>query len=507
MQTFRLFLSSPADAALERVRAAQVVERLNGAFAGRARFEAVLWEEAAYSAHAGFQEQIPQAASCDVVVAVFRARLGTPLPGDFPPEPVTGAPYPSGTAYEVLTAIEARRANGSLPDVYVFRFPEAPAPRLDAPDRAETEAQWRRLQSFFETWFRASSGTFLEAFQDYRSTDAFAAQMEMALRQFLARRGILAEGPRWDRVLRGSPFPGLAPFEADRGSVFFGRELAIAQGVARLREAETVPGRVSFLLVLGASGAGKSSLLRAGLVPRLILPGTVPEVDLWRVAVVTPGPDPFLGLATQLMSDAALGLELRAGAFRTAEMLARQLAMVPDLAVAPVRLALAQAAEARRAQAGFAAVRPARLLLAIDQAERLFTEAPAAVTAFADLLAALVSGGLASVILVLRSDAYARFQAVPALLALRRDGATLDLVPPGAAELEEMIVRPVQACAPALAFETGAEGALAAVLVREAEGGMRCRCCRPRWRGWRRRRRRGAMGCCGLPIIAAWARR
>ena len=241
-QTLRLFVSSPNDVPDERRRIDLVVERLNAEFAGRVQIDTVRWETSFYSAHETFQKQIPEAADCDLVVAIFRARLGTPLPENFPRLP-SGEAYPSGTAYEVLSAIEARRAGRPLPDVYVFRYPKAPSVTLDAPDRAEIEAQWERLKNFFDRWFRTRSGEFLAAFQGYDSTDDFAAKIDDCLRQWLSRRGFLAQGPVWDRLRQGSPFPGLSAFEADRGSVFFGRDLAIAQAIDRLRQAGAAGGR------------------------------------------------------------------------------------------------------------------------------------------------------------------------------------------------------------------------------------------------------------------------
>ena len=73
--------------------------------------------------------------------------------------------------------------------------------------------------------------------------------------------------------------------------------------------------------------------------------------------------------------------------------------------------------------------------------------------------------------LALRSDAYARFQGIEALVALREAGATFDLVPPTAAELEEIVTRPVAACQPPLAFEQQDGRSLAAQLVADAKGG------------------------------------
>ncbi len=456
----------------ERQRVDLVVERLNSEFEGLVRIETIRWETAYYSAHDTFQKQIPEAANCDVVIAIFRTRLGSKLPAGFPTQP-SGEPYPSGTAYEILSALEWRKTSGQLPDVYVFRYPRAPAVELDAPNREEIAGQWSQLKNFFETWFLNTSGEFLAAFQDYSSTDDFARKVEDCLRQWLARRGYVAQGPLWDRALNGSPFPGLSAFDAERGMVFFGRDLAIAQAVERLRQAgKPDDERTPFLLIIGASGSGKSSLLRAGLLPWLILPGAIPEIDLWRTAVVMPGPDLFLALAEALLAEAALGPELRQSAFSDKALLARQLAGDPELAMAPLREALRKAAERRKADAHFDEARPARIALAIDQAERIFTEASAAAaTSFALLMAALVNGGLAYVIFTMRSDTYARFQSFEALVALREAGATLDLVPPNAAELEEIVTGPVEACHPPLAFEQTDGRSLAAMLVADTKGG------------------------------------
>lgn len=79
-QTLRLFVSSPGDVFDERQRIGLVVDRLNAEFKGRVQIEAVRWETSFYSSHETFQKQIPEAADCDVVVGIFKSRLGTPLP-------------------------------------------------------------------------------------------------------------------------------------------------------------------------------------------------------------------------------------------------------------------------------------------------------------------------------------------------------------------------------------------------------------------------------------------
>ena len=156
------------------------------------------------------------------MLAIFGARLGSPLPETFPHMP-SGEPYPSGSAYEVLSAMEARRKGQGVPDIYVFRRPRAPLVALDAADREDVEGQWRRLTSFFETWFRNRGGQFIAAFQEFATTDEFAAKVEDCLRQWLTRRGFPQRSVTWDRLELGSPYPGLAAFDESRRRVFFGR--------------------------------------------------------------------------------------------------------------------------------------------------------------------------------------------------------------------------------------------------------------------------------------------
>jgi hypothetical protein len=260
----RVFVFSPGDARFERSRLERVAERLNGEFQGVARLVTIRWETEFYKARDTFQAQIPEAAQCDIVVAIFRGRLGTELPPDFPPMP-DGKPYPSGTAYEVLSAIDASKERG-LPDVYVFRLPQPPSVQLDDPKRAEIEAQWCHLKVFFESWFKTPEGQFKAAFQTFASTDAFEAQVESLLRKWLEEKVLHGHAVAWPVRVKGSPFRGLASFGAKHAPVFFGRSRDIAKATDRLKDAAEKG--CPFLLVDGPSGSGKSSLARAGLVRR-----------------------------------------------------------------------------------------------------------------------------------------------------------------------------------------------------------------------------------------------
>ncbi len=91
------------------------------------------------------------------------------------------------------------------------------------------------------------------------------------------------------------PYPGLEAFTEDDAAVFFGRDRVIAELIGRLHP--VVPGRAQrFVTVIGPSGSGKSSLVRAGLLPALAR-----RRGRWAVAVpFSPGEDPVGTLQRRL---------------------------------------------------------------------------------------------------------------------------------------------------------------------------------------------------------------
>ena len=460
----RVFVSSPGDAQFERMRLERVTERLNGEFQGIVHIVPIRWETEFYKAHQTFQAQIPEAAQCDIVVAIFRSRLGSVLPADFR-RMTDGEPYPSGTAYEVLTAIDASKAHG-FPDVYVFRFPQPPSVQLDDPKRNEIETQWQHLKAFFDTWFRSPDGEFKAAFQSFASTDDFETQAEVLLRKWLEEKVLHGRSLTWPAEIKGSPFRGLAAFGAKHAPVFFGRSRDITKAVDRLKDAAEKG--CPFLLVDGASGAGKSSLVRAGLVPRLTAAGVVPSVDLWRVAVMRPAEvlgDPFAALARALLvaeadlPEAEQGRppalpELSASDFPRADDLAALLAHADASALKPILSTFSGIEQTARGKEGYGRAVKVALLLVVDQLDELFgADIGNDMRArFAQLLGLLARSGRVWVIATLRADLFEHFLSQKDLKQLKDDGSSYDLAPPDAAALAEIVRAP--AAAAGLVYET-----------------------------------------------------
>src|SRR5437660_1794543 len=91
----------------------------------------------------------------------------------------------------------------------------------------------------------------------------------------------------------GNPFPGLRCFLSDEDYLFFGRHEQIEDLLRRLRNNRLVA-------VVGTSGSGKSSLVRAGLLPAVLGGGMAQAGSAWDIAVMRPGGSPLAHLARAL---------------------------------------------------------------------------------------------------------------------------------------------------------------------------------------------------------------
>jgi hypothetical protein len=464
----RVFVSSPHDVSAERRRVDAVAAKLNREYEGLAQIETVLWEASFYKANRTFQPQIPEAAACDVVLALFWTTVGTELPAEFARMP-DGRPYLSGTVYELLTALEASKKRG-VPDVYVFRkTADAALPTADVGRRSQAQAHLDVLEGFWSEWFKSEKGQFKAAFHSFASTDAFEQQVEELLQQWLQSHGLLGPRLAWPKE-KGSPFRGLAPFEAEHAAVFFGRSRAIEETRRRLTGAEERG--TPFLLIVGASGSGKSSLVRAGLIPRLTTPGVVASIDVWRVATMKPSEgqaEPLRALATALFGKDALP-ELSQGDFTDAATLANHFERGGEVVRQPILRALQRVDVATQHDRHTDRPLQSGVVLLVDQLEELFAKgvSDSDRAAFAETLKQLIATRRIWIVATLRADLYELMIKEPTLKTLKEAGASFDLGLPGPAELADIVRAPTQASG--LTYESEpAKGALDDRLLADAK--------------------------------------
>lgn len=443
----RVFISSPGDVAQERAVARRVLGRVQGAYAGRLRLEPVLWEQQPLLASETFQSQIDRPSSTDIVLAILWQRFGTPLPpGLRRPD---GTTYQSGTEFEIEDALAAARVSGQ-PRVLIYRK-TATADQWFASASAAVDAAGQReaLEAFLQRLLRNDAdGSFAGAFHAFRNTADFEDVLELHLHRLV--RDIVPELATADLPAPaswtfGSPFRGLKSFEIDHAPVFFGRTTATTAAVERLlRNARRGP---AFLLLLGMSGGGKSSLAMAGVLPMLMQPAVVEGVDAWRWAVMRPGEghgDLLLALAAALVASTALPA---AGPAR-------------DLAVAARSDPAGLARSVIRELDGPAIQgQVAHLALVVDQLEEMFSDprvSQADREIFVRAIDGLARSGRVWVVATLRSDFYSRCAELPQLVELKEGAGQYDLLPPESFEIAQMIRLP--AATAGLRFEHDPDG-------------------------------------------------
>jgi WD40 repeat protein/class 3 adenylate cyclase len=269
----------------------------------------------------------------------------------------------------------------------LYLGPDVEVPRevLDA-----SEGVPRRVHEQLAEWAHREASRRLGAFasrtatrrSDLRSVEADLAgsvvdlQLVREQARLFASRGAEVEE---------APYKGLATFEVEDAEWFFGRERLVADLVARLAGA-------TLLGVVGPSGSGKSSAVRAGLVPALRA-GVLPGSDRWCTLIMRPGDHPLRELDRTLWAGLPEGVRAKLQGSDTP---------LRDL---PGVLAGEE-----------------RLVLVVDQAEEAFTacrdeaERDGFLGALAD--AGSDERGSVIVVLALRADFYGRFAELPELAEL-----------------------------------------------------------------------------------------
>ena len=222
----------------------------------------------------------------------------------------------------------------------------------------------------------------------------------------------------------GCPYPGLRPFEPSEALIFAGREDEVVELVRRLRNPS-----LGFLAVVGGSGAGKSSVVHAGLLPRLAT-DRIEGNERWIVLSFTPTfvtNNPFAELAGKLVP-----------------------AFPKTPARKPADLADALFAEPRRISDCVDELLTGRpsgteLIMFVDQFEELFSSAAAQYRdGFIELLAEAADNGRVRVLTTLRVEFLPQCLESDLRDLLQQSDAIFPLGRPGKEALRDMILEPAR---------------------------------------------------------------
>ncbi len=475
MQVIRIFISSPGDVQEERDRARSVVHQLRRRYAGRLDLQALLWEELPLQADMSFQQGIDVVLSetgVDIAIFILWSRLGSPTGPLIVGE--NGKLYRSGTEREwdlMLNARERCRREGSAPRPSIIVYTRKDDVSFDerlrgkSVDEQEREVQQKKMVGEFirEEFRDANTGVNLRAYHSFDHPTTFAQQLRIHLTALLdPLAGDDLDEPVWDIAANGPPFRGLDVFEVEHAPVFFGREDEIVTIRTRLRE-QACRG-CAFVLISGASGSGKSSLARAGVLPDICNFETDKDLRSWRSLAVKP---------SQLSSDLVTGLIVALSEKKVLPELSEWsnelLPCQNDPSLWPkwlvrVVLRIGDALKATGHRVG-----ASRLLLLVDQLEELYSDTSISAESreqFLELLETLARSGYVWVLATVRSDFLQHCQTSSALVRMKDGSGQYDLMPPAADAMLRIISGP--AAMAGLRFERQGEQSLADVIMREA---------------------------------------
>lgn len=439
--TLRIFISSPGDVLYERQIAKRVIAKLGKEFAASAQLEALMWEDMPLQVTSSFQEGIDQITSAhivDIAVFILWSRLGTPLSEKFIKS--DGSLYKSGTEYEFEMMYAANQRSGS-PSLLAYI---KNAPIADAIFQSSTNAdfdfeeigkQHKEAQKFIrEKFYDPKTKTVYGAYHQFDAATSFEQKLAEHLRRLIINKiGHEALPIEWE----GNPYVGLRSFQYNENAIFYGRRLTINMIEEKL--SHFLPDKAPCLFVLGESGSGKSSLVRAGLLPDIIEFGWI-ENTLWKWFDIMPHQfrgSVYQGIVSKLieafpfLKEKAIGQDLITGK----EIHFGHLSdLLPNN-------------------------REESVLIFMDQFEEIFTDP--LVTEEERLRTFALLKGIAStqkvwMIFSMRNDFYHKFTSYPNLAELKSYSILFDLPKILHSELQEIVEEPAKKAG--LKWETNRQG-------------------------------------------------
>jgi len=270
-KTIKIFISSPGDVVNERQIARRVIAKLGREFsAADIKLEALLWEDMPLQVTSSFQEGINQIVNTnlvDIAVFILWSRLGSPLK-DFTKS--DGSPYKSGTEYEFEMMYAANQQSGGTPAIlaYIKNAPVSIVLSQSGNVDFEEIEQHKEAQRFIqEKFYDSQTKTIYGAYHQFDVPTTFEQKLTEHLRRLIIDKiGHEPTPIEWE----GNPYVGLRSFRKDENAIFFGRKRAIEKIKKHILENTTQINNTASVFVLGESGSGKSSMIRAGLLPDIM---------------------------------------------------------------------------------------------------------------------------------------------------------------------------------------------------------------------------------------------
>ena len=283
MKKLRIFISSPGDVQQERLIAKKVITNLNRIYSQYVEYETIMWEDLPLEATASFQDGINyflEQAPIDIAVFILWSRLGSKLGQSY--KKPDGSEYLSGTEYE-FDMMYSLWKQTKQPRILVYvKDAEPQYTSLSLGDIKEALEQKNLLQNFIEENFRdRETGTYYAYLQfDKQQTfeERLKTHLTLLIQEQIGENVLIKE---WD----GNPYVGLRSYEESEASIFCGRQ-SLIYDIAEHWIQPTDSFSQKPLLILGESGSGKSSLVKAGLIPYLHNMST--EKQTYRVKTMIP---------------------------------------------------------------------------------------------------------------------------------------------------------------------------------------------------------------------------
>ena len=155
------------------------------------------------------------------------------------------------------------------------------------------------------------------------------------------------------------PYVGLRPFNEKEADIFFGRDDHANELLEKI-------GKQHFTAVLGLSGCGKSSLICAGVIPKIEMGSLVQAGVYWRIVTMRPGNAPFRHLAEELLTEQGIQAEYKKTLFEDDEP-------TPELMAAFLEGSLRNSLTLQEALEGLNIPERTNILLVVDQFEEIFS--------------------------------------------------------------------------------------------------------------------------------------